>query len=297
MWAFIITFVVILLTPEQAYAWGPVTHVELVRGALQTALPALSFVTASGMEVFWALFYGALAPDLFLAKNRQPFPLHTHNWDRAFGMLDAAMTDEERAFSLGYLTHLAADVVAHNVFVPYKLVEVPFNTRRQHTYWEFRFETAQPREAWEMTEALKIMDFSHLNRFLEKHQRPTMFPFFTNLVMTRSLGRVATGKAGRRLLDRMERRSEVVVAPLEADLFGDLCLQMILDVLTQGRSGKASRHDPRGLERIRHAKTLTASLRRLCRRGFGQRLHYQNLAEDTARNFRTSLLKDFIEGA
>ena len=297
IWVFAITFLVTLLAPDRAYAWGPVTHVEIVRNALQSAGPALSFVASAGMEVFWALFYGSLAPDLFLAKNRQPFPLHTHNWDRAFKMLDAASTEEERAFSIGYLTHLAGDVVAHNVFVPYKLVEVPFNNRRQHAYWEFRFETAQPREAWEMVAAIKDMDFGHLNRFLEKHQRPTMLPFYTNLAMTRSLGRAATGNAGRRLLDRMERRSEVSIAPLEAQVFQDLCLRMVLDTLEKDLDSEAVRYDPRGLERIRHAKVLTTSLRRLWRRGLGGRAHYQNLAASSARNFRTSLLKDHLEEA
>jgi len=297
VWTFTIMFLFTMLVPDQAFAWGPVTHVELVRGALQSAAPALSFVASSGMEVFWALFYGSLSPDLFLAKNRQSFTLHTHNWDRAFNMLDAASTDEERAFSLGYLTHLAGDVIAHNVFVPYKLVEVPFNNRRQHAYWEFRFETAQPREAWEIVEALKAMDFSHLNRFLERHQRPTMLPFYTNLAMTRSLARAATGGAGRRLLHRMERRSEVGVAPLESEVFRDLCLRMVGDTLEEGRGGEAFRYDPRGLERIRHAKAVTASLRRLWRRGPGGRVHYHELAAAAARNFRTSLLKDHLEEA
>ena len=295
-WAFTITFLLTLLVPDRAFAWGPVAHVELVRGALHAAAPALSFVASAGMEVFWALFYGSLAPDLFLAKNRQPFPLHTHNWDRGFSMLDAASTPVERAFSLGYLTHLAGDVVAHNVYVPYKMVELPFDRRRQHAYWEFRFETAQPREAWEMVEALKAMDFSHLNRFLEQHQRPTMLPFYTNLAMTRSLARAATGTTGRRLLERLERRSEVGIAPLEAALFRDLCLRMVEDTLDRGRDGEAFRYDPRGLERIRHAKAVTASLRALWRRG-GGRAHYQELALSSARNFRTSLLKDHLEEA
>lgn len=296
-WAFLITFIITLLVPDRAFAWGPVTHVELVRSALQATTPALSFVATSGMEIFWALFYGSLAPDLFLAKNRQPFPLHTHNWDRAFSMLDAAATPEQRAFSLGYLTHLAGDVIAHNVFVPYKMVEVPFNNRRQHAYWEFRFETAQPKEAWEMVEALKAKDFSHLNRFLEQHQRPTMLPFYTNLAMTRSLARAATGNTGRRLLDRMERRSEVGIAPLEVELFSDLCLRMVRDTLEKGKEGEAFRYDPRGLERIRHAKAVTTSLRKLWRRGLGGKAHYQDLAASSARNFRTSLLKDHLEEA
>jgi len=212
-------------------------------------------------------------------------------------MLEAASTDEERAFSLGYLTHLAGDVVAHNVFVPYKLVEVPFNNGRRHTYWEFRFETAQPREAWEMVGALRTMDFSHLNRFLGRHQQPTMFPFYTNLAMTRSLAHAATGGAGRRLLHRMEQRSEVGVAPLEVEVFRELCLRMVEDTLKESRRGEAVRHDPRGLERIRHAKAVTTSLRRLWRRGLGGRVHYQELAAASARNFRSSLLKDHLEEA
>ncbi|MBM4370539.1 MAG: zinc dependent phospholipase C family protein, partial [Deltaproteobacteria bacterium] len=279
IWVTLVAVVSFLLVPGTALAFGPVAHLESIRGALQAGAPALSFVTSSGVEIFWALLYGSIAPDLFVAKNRQYFTYHTHNWDRAFSMLDAAADLQERAFSLGYLAHLAGDVIAHNVFVPYKMVEIPFSSSRRHAYWEYRFETAHPPEAWESMEAIKGLDFRHLHGFLERHQRPTYLPFNTNLAVVRSLVRATTGASGRRFLDRMERRSEVGIAPLEAQLFRDLCLEAVMDVLERGPRAEVMRHDPRGMDRIRHAQALTVSLRRLWRRGFGGREHYQALAE------------------
>ena len=47
---------------------------------------------------------------------------HSHNWSTGFGLLSAARGSEEQAFALGYLAHLGADVVAHNFFLPARLI-------------------------------------------------------------------------------------------------------------------------------------------------------------------------------
>ena len=54
---------------------------------------------------------------------------------------DLAETEGLRSFGLGYLSHLAADAVAHNFFVPHQLVVSSGATGLGHSYWESRFET------------------------------------------------------------------------------------------------------------------------------------------------------------
>ncbi len=60
--------------------------------------------------------YSGLGP----AERRpwgEPFST-THQWQRARTLLDSARSDEEYALSLGFVSHLLVDVIAHNHFVP-----------------------------------------------------------------------------------------------------------------------------------------------------------------------------------
>jgi hypothetical protein len=63
---------------------------------------------------------GACLPDLALLSERpwgEPFST-THQWQRARKLLDDAQSDEDCALSLGFVSHLLVDVIAHNHFVP-----------------------------------------------------------------------------------------------------------------------------------------------------------------------------------
>ena len=65
--------------------------------------------------------YGSIAADTSIAKKYAAVGRHSHSWAVGFDILDRARDDALKAFSYGYLAHLAADVVAHNAFVPYQL--------------------------------------------------------------------------------------------------------------------------------------------------------------------------------
>jgi len=58
---------------------------------------------------------GACLPDLAIISHRFR---HTHLWENAHHLLQAAQTDEETAIAIGYASHLYIDVIAHNHFVP-----------------------------------------------------------------------------------------------------------------------------------------------------------------------------------
>lgn len=111
-----------LALPEAALAWGPGAHMELsqaVLARLDTLPHALAQALAAHPDAFR---YGALAPDIFVGKGCRVSPRHSHVWatpgrlwERLSGHGGAARL---RAFHAGYVSHLAADVAAHNVFVP-----------------------------------------------------------------------------------------------------------------------------------------------------------------------------------
>jgi len=58
--------------------------------------------------------YGTLMADIIIGKKYMPKDKSSHSWEVAFDLMKSARTDQQRAFVHGYMSHLAADTVAHN---------------------------------------------------------------------------------------------------------------------------------------------------------------------------------------
>jgi len=108
-----------LLFAPDALAWGLQTHVCLAQWALAAAALADPQLRAAVLRLPRLVLAGACLPDLALigrflgmAEFRP-----AHRWS-TLQRLAAACWDEERAVAVGYASHLLADVIAHNRFVP-----------------------------------------------------------------------------------------------------------------------------------------------------------------------------------
>lgn len=119
-----------LLDPSLAAAWGPGVHTVTLLHALgrsSTLLPDVaSVLTAFPREYL----YGGLAADFFIGKTQRRGLKHPHNWPGGLMLLEAARSRAEKAFAFGFLSHLAADVIAHNCFVPTLIACAPAPNRK-----------------------------------------------------------------------------------------------------------------------------------------------------------------------
>ena len=110
----------LLLWSADAHAWGLYTHVYFAQ-LLLWAVPLTDPRYRRAIKAFPRLVLaGACLPDLALLSEHswgEPFST-THQWQRARKLLDDAQSDEEYALSLGFVSHLLVDVIAHNHFVP-----------------------------------------------------------------------------------------------------------------------------------------------------------------------------------
>ncbi len=110
----------LLLWSADANAWGLYTHVYFAQ-LLLWAVPLTDPRYRRAIRSFPRLVLaGACLPDLALLSKR-PWGVSfstTHQWQRARKLLDDAQSDEEYALSLGFVSHLLVDVIAHNHFVP-----------------------------------------------------------------------------------------------------------------------------------------------------------------------------------
>ncbi|WP_319541202.1 zinc dependent phospholipase C family protein [uncultured Pseudodesulfovibrio sp.] len=142
----IFAFVLTALIPEQAFAWGPGVHLALGNSVLaeMACLPPL--VAALLNRHRNAFLYGCLSADIFIGKGTNFRPGHSHNWVTGFKLLNSAKDARVLAYSYGYLTHLAADVVAHNYFVPNALMDMNSGSKLSHVYVEAQADRSFRRE-------------------------------------------------------------------------------------------------------------------------------------------------------
>lgn len=106
----------LLLHSGGALAWGLETHIYFSQ-LLVWAIPLADGAFRRAARRFPQLVMaGACLPDLSLVGGA-PFR-HTHAWQSCERLLVGAENDRQRAVALGYASHLLADVVAHNHFVP-----------------------------------------------------------------------------------------------------------------------------------------------------------------------------------
>jgi hypothetical protein len=126
----------VALLPDQALAWGPGVHLALGNAVLSNLgclPPLLAAILSRHREAF---LYGSLSADIFIGKGTRIKPGHSHNWVTGFKLLKSADDMRVAAYAYGYLTHLAADVVAHNYFVPNALAAMKSGSKLSHVYVE-----------------------------------------------------------------------------------------------------------------------------------------------------------------
>ena len=192
--AFALVALAALLFPEMLHAWTPGTHIVLGERILGS-LELLPRAIADLLRAFpYDYLYGNIAADTTMAKKFAPADRHCHAWHVGMEVRDLADSDALRAFGLGYMSHLAADVVAHNHYVPRQLVITSSTRSMGHTYWESRAETVLGEAVPKAARELIRLDHRSADQHLERILSPTIFSVATNRKLFRGMVRVANSK-------------------------------------------------------------------------------------------------------
>jgi hypothetical protein len=130
-----------ILVPSLAFAWGPLTHMYLGNEVLLYTSLIPAGILALLRKHKQDFLYGNLMADIILGKKYLPDDKSSHSWDVGLKLLDQAKSWPERAFAYGYLSHLAADSVAHEALTEEKgnmghtWVEMKADSLIDKTYW------------------------------------------------------------------------------------------------------------------------------------------------------------------
>jgi hypothetical protein len=248
--------VLIALLPHPAYAWTPGTHVFLGQ-AVMRSLTLLPPSVAELLHAFpYDFLYGSIAADTSIAKKYAPAGRHCHSWAVGLDVLDGARDEPSRAFAFGYLSHLAADSVAHNYFVPKQLAVTSSTSSLGHSYWESRFDTHLGPEPSRKARELILIDHSTSDALLDKVLSPTIFSTPTNRRIFRGMVVVADSESWQRIFKLMTDNSRWDLEDDEVAGYLERSFDYIIDFLRRVDASEPYALDPSGDEPLREAKRV-----------------------------------------
>ncbi len=258
---------IVLVFPAPALAWGPITHI--VHGstilANLTSLPeALQAVLAAHPDRY---LYGCIGADIIQAKAyTQSLATHCHRWPVAWKLVESAQTEGEKAFAWGYLTHLAADIISHNHFVPSNLLRSFDSRTTNHAYWEARADALQRRVYWRRVREVLGGSYEDCDRLVERVVDHTLFSFKTNKRIFDSLMALHKFDRWQALIASVNRRSRYPLERPQIETYNELCVEAAVDLLTHRTASYTQSQDPTGREILERAIRLRRRLRALKRK-------------------------------
>ncbi len=255
--AALLAVVGLVLFPGVAHAWTPGTHIFLGESVLAN-LYQLPTIVADLVRAFpYDFLYGNIAADTSMAKKYAPVGRHCHAWHVGQEIFDLAPTDPLRAFGLGYLSHLAADTIAHNFFVPRQLVLTSSTVALGHSYWESRFEThlgdAYAREARDVILKDHAASDAHLDEILS----PTLFSVRTNRRLFRGMVHLTESQSWQWVFQVIAGTSRWDLADSDIEKHMAVAFEYVMETLGADAADAAARRlDPAGEKALGLAKRM-----------------------------------------
>ncbi len=247
--------VLLVLGACAACAWGPGNHLEFERRVWRRHRERLPAATAELLEAHRPAWqYGHIAADIINFKGVGGHYNHCHRWTIVAEMQERARSDEERAFILGYLGHLAADTIAHNHFVPYHLARFARTRGLGHLYWEMNADRFVPEECWEVVTRLKkLPELDQLDRLVNATVPRKAFSMGTNKLIFNHVLLVSEREHYRRGIARLHPIGRLRLSRGFLDLFRDAAVERIFLALRPGGIEALAHIDTNGKEAQRRA--------------------------------------------
>jgi len=251
-----VVLVLLALTPEAAHAWTPGTHILLGEAVLRSAFLLPARVAELLQALPYDFLYGSIAADTSIAKKYARFGRHCHHWPVGLEILDRARDETLQAFAYGYLAHLAADVVAHNWFVPHQLAVTSSTSAIGHSYWESRFESHLGARHSRRAHEIILLDHARADDHLDRILSPTIFSTHTNRRIFRGMVRVTDADSWQRIFAAMAERSRWDLEERAVGAYLGRSFDFVVDLLRRMDGSEPYAHDPSGEEALRAAKAV-----------------------------------------
>jgi Zinc dependent phospholipase C len=232
--------------PNQALAWGAGTHLQLGLAVLDTLgslPPAIAAIIGGAPRDF---LYGCIAADIIVGKKFTHYLLHCHRWQIGRSVLQRAQTPSQQACAYGYLAHLAADTIAHNYYVPYKLMKSFPTLALKHAYWEARFDCFVPKEVWDMGHQIARENYRENDALLRGVLADTIFSFGTNKRIFNSILMVSRLDKWQQFQRTINEVSRYPLEDQDREEYLELAREAVFDTLCSPEDCQSYLADPTG---------------------------------------------------
>jgi hypothetical protein len=252
----------IALFSGEAHAWGPGIHI--VKGSyilenLHLILPSIAQLLKACPRDF---LYGCISADFFIGKGYRRRDDHCHNWSIGLKMLAGAHSPANKAFCYGYLAHLAADVVAHNFYIPNQLYLTSSTKRLGHVYWEFRSDGHIDADYWELARKVVAAQNSHNDAALEGVIKKKIVPLRAKKNVYVKMLNLTDLDRWRKASEFVERNSRWEMPAEEILWLRNLAISLSISFLRDPGGAVCLDHDPVGTRNISRAKRLRRKIKR-----------------------------------
>lgn len=247
----------VLVLPDTAWAFGPATHAFLG----QELLNSLSLLPPHVAELLrhypQSFLYGSMAADISLAKKYVPAGRHCHYWHVGEEIFAEADNDRLRATAYGYLSHLAADTIAHNFFVPRQLLLTSSTKALGHSYWEHRLDTHLGETYANLARSV-VMDYDHTeaDSLFDRVLSGTIFSFETNRRIFRGMIRIQDNDRWKGAFDQVIQRSRWDLTDDEVERYLSRAFESVVDYLVRREASRPAELDPIGELNLQLAKRV-----------------------------------------
>jgi len=220
----------VALLPVAAHAWTPGTHVYLGESVLAN-LHQLTAAVADLLRAFpYDFLYGNIAADTSMAKKYAPV-------------------------GLGYLSHLAADAVAHNFFVPRQLVLTSSTAALGHSYWESRFEMHLGPAYASTAKELILQDHTPSDTHLDTIISPTLFSVGTSRRLFRGMVHLTESESWRWAFQMILENTRWDLPDADVERHMAVAFEYVMEMLGE-KDAAARRLDPAGDQALKLAKRM-----------------------------------------
>jgi hypothetical protein len=201
----ILLLLLLALAGLASLGWGPGHHLEFAERVHRRRRELLPRDVALLLgEQRASYFYGNIAADIINFKAYGGAYNHCHRWGIIEELRARAESPRQEAFVLGYLSHLAADTIAHNHFVPYHLARYARTKGLGHLYWEMSADRYIAESRWAIVQSLKVLDgLFELDELVNRAVPKKALPMTANKLIFNHLLLVSERDAWRRGMQRI----------------------------------------------------------------------------------------------
>lgn len=244
------------------HAFGPAFHLKIGYDLLNY-LTLFSPLTQQLLSEHPLDFlYGNISPDIIIGKRFMPYHKHCHNWDIAKTLVEMAATPAQKAFSYGYMCHLASDIIAHNYFIPVQIISTFKARTLTHLYWETRLDNKVEYEIWYFTEKFKNCDFREHEQLMENVLSYNLFPFKVSKQIYKGYVLFSSLDQWHRAITMIRNFSKFTIDKNLINEIKTLSTEFSLDILLRRNESYIYESDPMGKKAINMAQMIKNNIKK-----------------------------------